>query len=96
VKRKSTTYKEFIVKTTPFHSDILSGLLWELDIQGIIEEEDHLKIYTTENSKISGKNIEFLIRKLVAQDLIQKYSVIENKIENKNWNEEWEKSINII
>lgn len=90
------TFKEFIIHTTPFLPDIISGVLWELPIEGIVEEENYLKIYSSEKYKIEIEHFEHIIKNLVKQDLIKSYSIEENEIENKNWNEEWEKSINVI
>ncbi len=36
-------FKEFIITAKPFNAEILSGILWTLDIDGITEEEDCLK-----------------------------------------------------
>ena len=90
------TFKEFIIRAEPFPADIISGVLWALDIEGIVEEDNQLKIYSSSKSKTNKEQIESVIKKLAAQDLIKSYSVEENEIINKNWNEEWEKSINVI
>ena len=96
MKKDLKTFKEFIIRTTPFLPDIISGILWELPIEGIVEEENYLKVYSSEKFKLKIEHFEYLIKNLVNQDLIKSYSIEENEIENRNWNEEWEKSINII
>jgi ribosomal protein L11 methyltransferase len=90
------TFKEFIIRTTPFLPEIVSGILWELPMEGIVEEENYIKVYSSEKSKIRIEHFEHLIKNLVNQDLIKSFSIEENEIENRNWNEDWEKSINII
>lgn len=87
-------YKEFNIRTTPFNPDLLSGLLWELKISGITEEDNFIKIFTKEG--LSKSEIKNYLKKLVDEKLIETYSVEEFEIENKNWNEEWEKNLNII
>jgi len=89
------TYKEFVIKTEPFIPDILTGFLWELEISGITEENDSLKIYS-ESGKISSKEIEEKLNELILKKIILLFSVEEKEFEEKNWNEEWEKSINVI
>lgn len=93
MKRKR--YKELIIKTVPFNFDLISGLLWELDISGLIEENDSIKIFSEKNN-LSKKEIESFLEKLQHEKLLNEYSVAESEIENKNWNEEWEKNLNII
>ncbi|MFZ0456238.1 MAG: 50S ribosomal protein L11 methyltransferase [Ignavibacteriaceae bacterium] len=89
-------YKEFEIKTTPFNPDILSGFLWELDISGINEEDDVLKIFTDENSSVTKEEIVIQLKKLIENNIIKSYDIIEQNHEYKNWNEEWEKGLNII
>ena len=40
------TYKEFHIRTTPFIPEIISGLLWELNISGLTEEDDFIKVFS--------------------------------------------------
>ena len=44
-------YKQFEITAAPLNIDLISGLLWELDITGINEEDDKL-IYTFDNCKL--------------------------------------------
>ncbi|MCX6151721.1 MAG: 50S ribosomal protein L11 methyltransferase [Ignavibacteriales bacterium] len=90
------TYTEFIVKTDPFLPDLVSGVLWKLEITGISEENNFLKVYVPEQNKINKKQIEDILESIAEEKLINSYSVEENELENKNWNEEWEKSLNVI
>ena len=89
-------YKEFIVTVEPFIPEILSGVLWELDITGINEEVNCLKLFASEESSISIKEISEQLNKLVKEKMIFNFQVEENLLEDKNWNEEWEKSVNVI
>jgi ribosomal protein L11 methyltransferase len=96
MKKTDRTYKEFIIRTEPFLPDIVSGVLWNLEIDGLIEEENHLKIYSAGKSPIGITQIEAILTNLKNQKLISRFIVEQKELENKNWNEEWEKTINII
>lgn len=89
-------YKEYKITTHPFNSEILSSVLWELELLGINEFEDHLKVFTLEDSSITAEDIIILLDRLKKEKLITSFDMEENILPNKNWNEEWEKKINIV
>ena len=89
-------YKEFSVSAIPFIQEVLSGVLWQLDISGIQEEENFIKIFCTEESLTNQKEISAQLQKLVNESVIESFIVSEKILENKNWNEEWEKSREVI
>ena len=89
-------YKEFKITAKPFNSEILSSVLWQLELLGINEYDNYLTIFTDENSEITIKNVSELLTKLKEENLIVSFSVEEDILPNKNWNEEWEKKINIV
>ena len=90
------TYKEFTITAEPFNPEILSSILWELDITGINEEVNFLKVFAEIDSKINPEKISGLLEKLKIEKLLFNFNVEENILEEKNWNKEWEESINII
>ncbi len=89
-------YKEFTITAEPFNQEIISSLLWELEITGINEEVNCLKVFALENSNVSTDEISELLNRLVREKMIFKFRIEENLLEEKNWNEEWEKSVNVI
>lgn len=89
-------YKEFTITAKPFNPEILSSILWELDITGINEESNCLKVFADENSNLNSERISSFLKKLQNEKLLSEFSVEENILEEKNWNEEWEKNINVI
>jgi ribosomal protein L11 methyltransferase len=89
-------YKEFKIKTTPFNPDILSGFLWELDISGINEEDDSIRIFTDDNSSVTKGEIADRLKRLIENKVITSFDVDEQDYEYKNWNEDWEKGLNVI
>jgi ribosomal protein L11 methyltransferase len=89
-------YYVYKIYFQPFNPELLSGILWEFDIAGLIEEDDHLKIFTTEDSNISQKAIEDSLIKLKEDNLINSFNIEKELFEDKNWNELWEKSREVI
>jgi ribosomal protein L11 methyltransferase len=89
------SYKEFIITAEPFNAEILSSILWELNIDGINEEVNCLKVFSQdENVKI--ESIEKELELLKQNKLLREFSVQENVVIEKNWNEEWEKSREVV
>lgn len=91
--------KNFIVYkiySQPLDTELLSGILWEFDISGLIEEDDHVKIFASQDSKIALKTIEDTIKKLKNVNLIKPFRIEKELLEDKNWNELWEKSREVI
>jgi ribosomal protein L11 methyltransferase len=89
-------YKEFVVSSEPFIPEIISSVLWQLEITGVSEEVNCIKVFAEGSSNLSSEDLSNELEKLVAQKVLLNYIVEENLIEDKNWNEEWEKSLNII
>ena len=89
-------YKEFTITAEPFNPEIISSILWELDITGINEEVNCLKAFATTDGGVTVKAISAQLQKLVEQKMLFDFKVEEYLLEEKNWNEEWEKNINVI
>ena len=45
--KKFFTYKVF---AKPFDPEFLSGIFWDFDITGLLEDDDHISVFTSENS----------------------------------------------
>lgn len=89
-------YREYIIRTSPFLPELVSGLMWELDITGVNEENDFIKVFTNEDSEVHSPDFEKILRGLKQEGILESFELSESTIENKNWNEEWEKTINVI
>lgn len=89
-------YKEFIVSAEPFIPEIISSVLWQLEITGVSEEVNCIKVFADGNSDISTEDLSDKLKRLVEEKVLLNFIVEENLVEDKNWNEEWEKSLNII
>lgn len=89
------SYKEFLITAEPLNVEVLSSVLWELNIDGISEEINCIKVFTQDQS-ITEDIIKNSLEELKKNNLIHNYEVQENVIYEKNWNEEWEKSREVI
>lgn len=89
-------YNQFVVTFLPFNSDLVSGALWELELEGINELDNSLLLFAMEDSGITIQNVEEIMLSLKNENLVESFTVSEEVIENKNWNEEWEKKVRVI
>lgn len=90
------TYSEFNITTFPIINEIISGLLWQLDIDGINETDNGLIAFADSSKNISLKEIHSVLSQAVTEKLILKFDVKEQILEYKNWNEEYERKVNVI
>lgn len=89
-------HKQFSIITNPRLYDIVSGLLWNLEIEGINETDLGLVVYANEESPATVQQIEELLENLKKENIIELYNIEESEIDEINWNEEWEKNIDVI
>jgi ribosomal protein L11 methyltransferase len=89
-------YTKYSVSSTPFLPDVLSGILWQLSISGIIEELNAVSVFVTEDSDVSESMIRELLNSLIHQEVIESYIIGKEELEDKNWNEIWEMSREVI
>ena len=80
----------------PFDPDLLSGLMWNFDITGLLEDDDHITIFVSGNSTTTEDQISDALIKLQNDALIESFSIKKEILEDKNWNEIWEKSREVI
>ena len=86
-------YKIF---TKPFDPDLLSGIMWEFDITGLLEDDDHISIFTSDNSSANEEQFQIVLKKLNNEKFIDSFRIEKEILEDKNWNEIWEKSREVI
>ena len=89
-------YKEFLITAEPFNAELLSSILWELEITGINEDVNCLRVFAEMESGLTTDIINLQLAKLQSEKLLRDFSVEVSILEEKNWNEEWEKSLNVI
>lgn len=90
------TYREYRIVFSPFNVDLISGLLWQLKIEGIIELDNSLLVYSSSENLITESDFENILQKARKENLVESFLISSADIENINWNEEWEKKIQII
>ncbi|MCL4548737.1 MAG: 50S ribosomal protein L11 methyltransferase [Bacteroidetes bacterium] len=89
-------YKEFKVTTKPLNNELVSGLLWQLDIDGINETDSGLIVFADATKDISRDDVEKILTGMIYEKLIDEFTIEEETFEDKNWNEEYEKKVNVI
>ena len=91
-----SNYTVFKISSKPFLPDLISGIMWEFEINGISEEENHLLVFVNEDSQVDTTLISKEMEKLKDVEIIKSYSVQAEILEDKNWNEIWEQSREVI
>jgi len=86
-------YKIF---THPFDPELLSGIMWEFDITGLLEDDDHISIFTAEKTLANEELFNSALKKMVSERFIESFRIEKEILEDKNWNEIWEKSREVI
>ena len=89
------SYKEYIITAEPFNVEILSSILWQLNIDGINEEVNCIKVFA-QDEMVTIQSIEDELLHLKENNLLREFNVQENFIVERNWNEEWEKSREVV
>ncbi len=89
-------YVNYKIFTKPFNPELISGILWQFNLLGLIEEEDNVVIYLIDNTLISESRIKSGLEKLKKENLIESFSIEKEILEDKNWNDLWEKSREVI
>lgn len=91
--KKFLVYK---IYTQPFDTDLLSGLLWEFNITGLLENNDHVSVFISDIDLAVEAKLNSSLMKLKNENFIESFRVEKEILEDKNWNEEWEKSREVI
>ena len=90
------TYKEIKITTVPFDVETVSGMLWQLDIDGINEFDEYITIFISENKTTSRQDVEEILQQLVNENFLESFQTEEQVLEEKNWNEEYEKNVRVV
>ena len=89
-------FNVFKIFLTPFRPDLVSGILWELELNGITEEENFISVYADTDSYVTLEKIKGLLNRTVAEGILEKFLIEKETVKNKNWNKIWEKSREVI
>lgn len=91
--KKYFIYKVF---TNPFDPELLSGFFWDFNITGLQEDDDHISVFTSENSIDTEIQFNNTLNKLKNDKLIESFRIDKEILEDQNWNKLWEKSREVI
>ncbi|MCX8057454.1 MAG: 50S ribosomal protein L11 methyltransferase [Ignavibacteria bacterium] len=90
-------FVELIIKTQPFVPEFISGIVYLISsLNGIEEKENELLCFFTELSDDELNFIRKSLEGLQRESIIERFEIFSETIEQKNWNEEWEKTIQPI
>ena len=89
-------YKQFKITAEPFNVEILSSILWELEILGLNEYDNYLNVFVSEDSEVDTESIDNILKTSVKENLLNSFNVESDLLPAINWNEEWEKQIKVI
>lgn len=89
-------YQEITIRTFPFNPEILTGILMIFDFLGIEERENELVCYFNKFTNEDLSTLNQLLNNLKKESLIERFEIYQSSIEQRNWNEEWEKTIQPI
>ena len=82
--------------TLPFDLELLSGILWDFDITGLMEDDDHITVFTSGKSKDNEIQFEEALNKLKLEKIINSFKIEKEILKDQNWNKLWEKSRDVI
>lgn len=91
--KKFFLYKIF---TKPFNPDLISGIMWQFDITGLLEDDDHITVFTSGNSRDTEVQFNEAMMKLKDDKVIESFKIEKEILEDQNWNALWEKSREVI
>lgn len=81
-------YIELSIKSCPKNFDSILNILYKAEVDNILEEENEIKVYFFEEDKALANDI----RKSIIDNDIEAH-ISMNIFEERNWNAEWEKTI---
>lgn len=84
------------ISTSPFEAESLSGFLWECEPSGIEELENSLNLFFNSDDFTPEEKVKQTLDDLSGKGIINSYELNSQVFDDKNWNEEWEKSIKVI
>jgi ribosomal protein L11 methyltransferase len=86
---------EYAIETEPFDIETLTTALDDLSPAGVLEEGSTALVYFAE-AKDPGDELREIVESLRQSGAIEDYSIERREIENRNWNEEWERSREVV
>ncbi|HOP48992.1 MAG TPA: 50S ribosomal protein L11 methyltransferase [Ignavibacteriales bacterium] len=91
------TYFELSIKIYPYVDDeYITTKLWELEPEGVYENDIKQSFDLYFPDKPNLDKVIYLLNELKTQNFIAGFEYTLSELEEKNWNEEWEKNLRVI
>jgi ribosomal protein L11 methyltransferase len=90
------SYYQYTITTAPLNNELISGMLWQFCLDGINELDTGLKIFVDSKKSISEEDIAAVLEFARGEGLIHDYFIQKELIEDKNWNDIYEKNVKVI
>ena len=88
-------YKEIEINISTLELDRVTDLLWTVEPYGIEEvSETVVKLFFP--PEYDSTELTSFLTQLKNENMLESFSMVETILEEKNWNAEWESSINVI
>lgn len=89
-------YLQYKIVTTPVNNELISGMLWQFDFAGITETENGLNLFVDPNNPVTEEEISAVLESAKGEGFIYDYVITSDLIEDRNWNEEYEKNVKVV
>lgn len=89
-------YKQYKIVTTPVNNELISGMLWQFDLAGITETDNGLNLFVNPDSPVTEEEISIVLESAKGEGFIYDYIITSDLIEDRNWNEEYEKNVKVV
>ncbi len=89
-------FTQYTVSTIPQNNELISGMLWQFDFAGITEVDNGLTIFVDPENIVSEEEIALVLESAKNEGFITEYYIQTNIVEDKNWNEEYERNVKVI
>lgn len=90
------SFIQYTITANPRNNELISGMMWQFDLDGITEFDDGIKIFIESGKLISEEDLTSVLEYARGEGLINEYYIHNEIIEDKNWNEDYEKNVKII
>ncbi|NMB81468.1 MAG: 50S ribosomal protein L11 methyltransferase [Ignavibacteria bacterium] len=90
------SYTQYTITVNPRNNELISGMMWQFDLDGITEFDDGIKLFIESAKSISEEDITSVLEYARGEGLINEYYIQREIVEDKNWNEDYEKNVKVI
>lgn len=90
------TFTQYTIIVHPKNNELISGILWQFDLNGITEFDNGIKVFVEENKSPTEEDLTSVLEKIKGERLINEYTIQKEILEDRNWNEEYEKNVKVI